>query len=331
MKRGWIMMSLILGLAVTSAGAEMSATSMLKKSYDSEARTSYTARIRTTLHSSSGDKSADVLVYRSGKKMRMEYLTGASAGSVIIDDGKSVTRLHSATKTAYISGTPEAPKRLDLLLANYTPVLIGRDSVAGRSCYLLAIRPRSSGNPSQRLWLDQKTFIALKTERYGFNGKRTTSTEYSSIDYSKHPASSLFALPRGWKTVRLAASGDGTLASVRAAVGFTPVKPGHVPAGYGFDGYYLRQNPRGMRFAGLRYTNGMNTISIFQHKGQCGNGQGFGRGRGRGQGGAGRGCASCMLAESPHMQMVCTYTGGLTIVVIGDLSSEELARTANSF
>lgn len=322
---------LILCLAISSAVAEMSATEILKKSYYADARASYSGRMRTTVYTASGGTSADVLINRNGAKTRMEYLSGASAGTVLLDDGKSVTQLDSRARTAYVSGTPEAPERLDLLLANYTAVLVGKDSIAGRNCYTIAVRPKASGNPSKRLWVDRGTFLALKTERFSFDGRRTMSSEYTNIDYSKRPDPSIFSIPEGWKTVRLGASGDSSLESVRSAVGFTPRKPSHVPPGYGFGGYYLRENPRGMRFAGLRYTNGMNTVSIFERKGQCGNGWGFGRGRGRGQGAPRRGCASCMLDQGDHAQIACSYTGGLTIVVVGDLSADELGRIVNSF
>ncbi len=316
-----------------SSGAQPNATDILKKSYEAETRASLTGRMRTTLYTGSAATTGDIAICRSGRQVRMDYLSGPSAGMSILDDGRSMTRLDSRTKTAYVSGTPEAPEHLSLLLANYTPVVTGTGRVAGRDCYVLAIRPKYPGNPSKRLWIDQSTFVALKTERFGSDGKPTMSTEYTSVDYSKRPSASLFVVAKGWRTVRLAASGDSSLDAVRKAVGFIPVKPGYVPKGYRFDGYYLRENPRGIRFAGLRYTNGMNTISVYEHDRPCLGGRGPGRGMGMGRGQeprAGR-CAGCILAETPHAQMARVFVGDLMVIVVGDISTAELQNMANSF
>ena len=323
-----LVMSMVIG--IPSFGAQPNAADILKRSYDAESRSSLTGRMRTTLYTGSSKTSAEIAIYRSGSRMKMQYLSGPSAGSSIIDDGRSVTRLDSASKTAYISGTPDAPDQLGLLLANYAPVVTGTAKIAGRSCYALHIRPRYSGNPSKKLWVDQSTFVALKTERLGPDGKITMSTEYTSVDYSKVPPTSLFAVPSGWKIVRLAESGDSSLDSVRKAVGVTPMKPGYVPKGYRFDGYYVRENPRAMCFAGLRYTDGMNTISIYERR-CCGQGRGMGRGRGPGGGTCNGDCAPCIMAETPQAQMARVFVGDLTVIVVGDITSSELTKIANSF
>lgn len=326
---------MLCGLAEHPTQAQPNATDILKKSYAAEGRVTFTGRMRTTLHMGSNRTSADVTVHRSGDRMRMEYLSGPSAGATILDDGKSVTRLDQRTRTAYVSGTPDAPDHLSLLLSNYGPIVTGEGRVAGRDCYVLAIRPKYAGNPSKRLCVDKSTFLALKTERFDSDGKLSLSTEYTSIDYSKRPAASLFGVPNGWKTMRLSGSGDSSLDAVRQSVGFMPVKPGYMPKGYTFDGYYVRENPRNVRFAVLRYTNGMNTLSLYQRRcaGQGrGQGRGAGRGMGRGRGQmAGQNFPSAILAETPHAQMAQVFVGDLTVIVVGDMASRELERIAQSF
>jgi outer membrane lipoprotein-sorting protein len=322
--------------ATASRAAQPGAVDLLRKSYAADSQGHFTGRLRTTLYLGSGSTSAEVEVFRSGRRSRMEYCSGRSAGVVIIDDGDSIIRLDSSGKTAYISATAEAPEDLDLLLANYRPVAAGTDKVAGRTCYVLRLEPTYSGNPWKKLWIDTAVKVALKHERYGSDGRVTTRTEYASVDFGARPSSSLFTVPHGWKSVRLGGgSSDVGLDSVRRQVGFTTSKPGYVPRGYLFDGYYVRETPGRVRFAGLRYTNGLNTISIFERKGDCpsrGFRRGAGGGRhGRGPGGGRRGAGDCvMAAENPHARMLRVTTGELTVILVGDIAETELRKMADS-
>ena len=334
MSRSLKLITLVLGMlllsAATSCAEEPSAADILKQSYAAESLSAFSGRLRTTLLFGNGSLSSNVIVFRNGRRSRMEYATGPSVGSVIIDDGSSVITLDPPAKTAYVSGTPEAPEHLDLLLANYRPAITGWGKIAGRTCYVVRLEPRYKGNPSKKLWIDKTSMVALKTERYDSDGKLATSTEYTTIDFSIRPSSSLFTIPRGWKSVRLAGeSSYDSPDAVRKAVGFAPLKPGYVPRGYSFDGYYIRETRATVRFAGLRYTNGLNTISVFERKGPC---PGFGRGRGRGarHQGRGAGAGSCLLAEDPQARMLSTNVGDLAVIVVGDISETELKKMASS-
>ena len=318
--------------------ASPDAAGILRKSYAAESQARYIGRLTTELACGAGRSAkADVTIQRSGGMSRMEYVTGPSAGTVIIDDGRSMTRLDASSRTAYISETPDAPEQLDLLLSNYQPVLAGDAKIAGRQCYVVKLTPKCACNPSEKLWIDKVSSVALKTEKYGSDGKITSSTEYRSVDYSARPAASAFRVPSGWKTVKLAGASAVGLEAVRKAVGFTPKKPGYVPNGYRFDDYYVRGTPRCTLFAGLRYTNGMNTISVFERKGGC-FGPGFGRGRGRGRGAqcgrggcpwTGPGCH--LLVNNPQARIVHTTVGDLTVLVVGDIALTELQKMAGSF
>lgn len=321
-----------------ASGPSPDAAGILRKSHAAENQARYIGRLTTELVRGAGPSAkADVAIQRSGRLSRMQYLTGPSAGSVIIDDGRSMTRLDASSRTAYISETPDAPEQLDLLLSNYQPVLAGNAKIAGRECYLIKITPKCACNPSEKLWIDKGSSVALKTEKYGSDGRITSSTEYRSIDYSARPGASAFRVPSGWKIVKIAGASAVGLDAVRRAVGFTPKRPGYVPKGYKFDDYYVRGAPSCASFAGLRYTNGLNTISVFERKGGC-FGRGFGCGRGRGRGarcGAG-GCAPtgpgcCLLVNQPQARIVHTTVGDLTVLVVGDIALTELQKIAGSF
>lgn len=306
------------------------AVDILKKSYAAEGKVSMTGRLKTTVYGSS-PAAAEVRISRSGRQSRIEYTTGPLKGTVIIDDGSSVIRLDSGAKTAYLSGTPDPPERLNLLLQNYQPVMVGGAKIAGRDCYEIKLSSRHPRNPFKKLWIDKKSLVALKTERYSSDAKLAMSSEYIAADFSSRPAASQFRIPSGWKSVRLAAESDSSLDAVKKAVGFTPLRPTYVPKGYSFDGYYIRSTQTGNKFAGLRYTNGLNSISVFQ---QAVRGRGLGGGRGGfggGQGlGRGRGQGACMQAEGSQTRMLNTMIGNISITVVADLSEAEIRKIAAS-
>lgn len=314
-----------------SWAAQPSAVDLLKKSYAAESRATLSGRLRTTLYLGRLSPSAEVDVSRTGRRSRMDYLAGPSSGLTIIDDGVSLIRLNASTRTASRMATPEAPEHLGLLLANYRPLLTGGGKIAGRTCYVLRLEPKYGGNPSKKLWLDKASLIALKTERYNSDGKLAMSTEYTAVDFSARPSPSLFAIPRGWKSVRLADElGGESPEAVRKAVGFTPIRPLYIPEGYSFDGYRVCNMCRARCTAGLRYTNGLNTISVFEREGECPRqgrrGRGWRGGRTDTRGGAG----ACIPIENPHARMLRTTAGGLTITLVGDIAETELQKMAES-
>ena len=330
-----LLLGVLAVVAVTHAATD--AIGILKRSYSAESRAILTGQIKTTVYGwRGGQTSAEVRISRSGRRSRMDYLSGPLSGTTVIDTGDAVIRLNSAAKTAYISKTPEASKHLDQLLANYRPLLVGSSKVAGRTCYEVRLEPKYKGNPSERLWIDKTSLIALKTERHNSDGRLAISTEYVKANFAGRPAATLFAVPKGWKSVHLA-GGTTTESQVRKAVGFTPVKPGYVPKGYSYSGCSTCNTCATMQCAGFRYSNGLNTISIFERKGACnGNGACCGTGRGRGWrggrgAGGGPGTGTCRLADNLQARMYRATAGDLTVILVGDIAENELQKMANSF
>lgn len=310
-----------------SISAAADPTDLLRKSYAAESKSTFSGHLVTRIP---GQAPAEVSILRKGTHSRMDYLTGPSAGSAIIDDGKFLITLDSRAKTAYVSRTPDPPQHLDLLLANHRPVLIGSAKIADRDCYEIKLSSKYPGNPYKTIWIDKKSFTALKHDRINSQGKLTMSTEYTRVDYSAQVSESLFAIPKGWKTMQLTQP-DNSLQSVRKQVGFTPVKPGYAPRGYQFHDYSTRLTRGNCPFAGLRYTNGLNTISVFERNKDCG-GRGFGRGRGRGwmHGRGGQGSDECMLYD-PQTRMMRTSAGDITVILVGDIAQTEMQKMADSF
>lgn len=329
-ERKFRVIAILVWISGIAQAAQPDAVELLRKSYTAESRVCFVGNLRTTLFMGGRSISAEIKVERSGRRMRMEYLTGCWAGGVVIDDGTSVIRLVPSQRTAYISRTPPPPDRLDLLLANYRVMLSDSGEVAGRNCYILSIKPNHPGNPSKKLWIDKAALVALKTERFSSDGRLCMSSEYTRADFSARPPDRSLTVPAGWKKIELASQCTQCAEDIQKAVGFTPIKPSYVPAGYKFDGYSSVTSTCGrMMCAALRYTDGFNTISVFECR--C-SGCGV-RGRGRGwRGGASGGCGSaCAKAENPSARLVRTTIGNITFTIVADIAESELNKIAASF
>lgn len=305
------------------------ATQMLKSSYSAAKNLTYAGTLRTSVNYGKKSVSAEANVLHNNLRERIDYHSGPLSGSSILDDGERVTKMNTRSMTAEISETPVAPERLDLLFKNYRPVLVGTGTMAGRACGVVQLTPKYRGNPYRKLWIDSKTLATLRTERYDSDGKLAMSTEYIHINYSPRWSPALFAIPHGWKTVRLEKKSTTTCFNViRKNAGFTPVKPQYIPKGYSFDSYCIAQMCSTMQCATLRYTNGLNTISIFEKNGMCAD---MDKGA-MGKGVCAKRCTekSCMVATSQHTRIIQLHKGSLTVTLVADIAGDELQKTANS-
>jgi outer membrane lipoprotein-sorting protein len=308
-------------------GAQVDADAILKRAYTVQNQISYAGRQRTTLYSSTSHISADVKVLRRGHSSRLEYLTGPATGTIIIDDGKTITYLNPRTKTATVVRTPEPSENLSLLLRNYRPELIGSSTLAQRPCYIIRLTSKYPGNPYKKLWIDKSNFLPLRTDRYNSDGRLAISTYFTSIDFSAEPTQSLFTIPKGWKVLKVSGQPDQENASaVSRIVGFSLVEPTYLPRGYVRDGYFVCEACPRTCCAGIRYSNGLNVISVFERKIQS---PGMGRGWRRGRSGE-RCTNTCITSQNPQGKMVQTNVDNLSVVIVGDIALSELQKIASS-
>lgn len=309
-------MSLVLSAACLSLAAAPDAASILKASLRAGNHISLRAQVKTTVYGQRGPASAIVRLNQSGPKSRMEYISGRSAGRTVIDDGKCMIRLDPAAKTAYITRTPPAPEQLDLMLSNYRPVMAGSERIAGRDCYRIKLVPACKMCASKQLWIDKQSLATLRIEKYNPEGPIHCATVYTSVDYSSRPSDALFRVPKGWKTVSIAEdAAAASLSSVRKAAGFTPRKPAFIPTGYVFDNYYIHNAPKGRVLAGMRYTNGLYTISLFEFK----------------AGSVDFGAPECsMLLDYPQAHVIHSRIAGVDVVAVGNIADGELKKMVGS-
>ena len=312
------------------ASAIATPAEVAEKAFSSEQRTSFSGVMVNTVYLPEGAQSSIVRVQRLRSKSRMDYTSGPLRGVTLVDDGQSVYRISKASKSVVTTSTAERPSNLKLLLANYNALGAGTEMIAGRRAQVLRLDPKHAGNPKVKLWVDSKTGVVLRNERYLYNGKLAARSEYKSINYSSIPQVSSFTPPAGWHIMTAPAGAHAISAKqLESKVGFSLLKPSYVPSGYVLAGHFLQTTGRGMPMAALKYTNGLNTISIFEHRCSggmgCG-GCGFGRGRGMR-----RGCGQCILRSDPQAEIAQRFVGSVMIVVMGNVSPSLAEKMANSF
>jgi negative regulator of sigma E activity len=264
----------------------------------------------------------------------MEYASGPMSGVVVIEDGKSVYTLVKSTKMVYAAIPPPATDRVKLLLSNYTPVASGKEKVAGRLTDVISLQPKTPGNPKLVLWVDEKTGIILRSERYLHTGVLATRSTYSSISFSPVLSSTLYTLPKQWRRVNTGAASNPISADqIRKLAGFKPLKPLYVPKGYILDGFFLCRTGSGKIAAVLKYTDGLNSITVFER--ECGNGQGRGMGRGYGRrmraGNMGMGKNRCMTKSEPFGIVGEAQVNSIMITLTADISQSQIQKITNSF
>jgi outer membrane lipoprotein-sorting protein len=331
--------------------------------WESEAASSRLAlagRARTMTAEDGHSLEAEAAVTAAHGKLRFEYRLEDRHWSVI-DDGKSLIHLLPRRQVALVYDRPGLAVDRALAERNYEARVVGDSSVAGRSARTIEISPKGGGRPVLRLWLDNETGFALRRERYNVEGRLTSRTEYTQVEFGPVIAPDVFTVPAGWETIRAEETESGlSTEQLSARLGFQVRPPAHLPAGYVLVGGYEKQWGRWhMRAAELRYTDGLRILSIFQHRHPGhpgleppGHGEHPGRGRGRGglggrgrgrrggrhgRGGRGEGLGlgpprpgEMILLDRGSEKVLRFHGPEIVVVVIGDLPRAELVRIAES-
>jgi outer membrane lipoprotein-sorting protein len=243
------------------------------------------------------------VVHRRPATTRIEYRSPPSlAGTVVLQMGAERWRWSPREQRWRRAAGPAEVEALDLLLRNYDLRPAPGSPVARRDCVLLLINPKHEGNPSKRLWIDRATGLCLRSELLNWkqDGISVSVFEEIEIDPDLSRESRNLTPP-----VPLAPPPPGTLS-------FKPAYPRYLPAGYVFVGTDVIRMGKHCA-AHLRYSDGLNTISVFQAPG------------------------AAFAQQEPFAnvglsfaQVIAWRGGGLAYAIVGDVNPEELRRMADS-
>ncbi|MDR5709793.1 MAG: sigma-E factor regulatory protein RseB domain-containing protein [Armatimonadota bacterium] len=200
---------------------------------------------------------------------RMEYLSPERvAGRIFVDTGQETWHyepsVHLVVRGPSL-GRP-GPQELEALADRYRVRLLGITQVVARPAYLLEVVPRDQG-VHRRVWVDRATGLILAwqesdPERGVFFASSFTRI---SIVADLPPALFRFRPPARARVVDLRSDGfrAARLSELAAHVGFLPVVPAEVPAGFRYRGAGTVRLG-GVQAVVLRYGDGATTVSLFQ-------------------------------------------------------------------
>lgn len=212
------------------------------------------------------------IAFRPPGSYRREYLSpDGSPATLAVSDG-SREWLHLIAKDQVLSG--EAIKSMEkqlgpdeeerLLRENYGVSLRPQEKVAGREAWVLELRPKLPGKPSQTLMVDKATGALLSNRRFLLGRGTAALSKFTRFEPGPQPEDS-FRLPQD----TAAATGHDvdpdymTLAELEQALGGPSGFPARLRGGFTFEsadffpvgGHNVQQ---------ARYTDGLAVVSLFQ-------------------------------------------------------------------
>ncbi|NSW54969.1 MAG: hypothetical protein HPY44_03060 [Armatimonadetes bacterium] len=250
---------------------------LLRQAIKADGKVRYEARVEIV--SREGGAPGQTVVQRILKDDANRHRTEVIAppylvGRLIISDGTTEWEFHPRARLVHqrkLRPPSEVQRvkleQLDLVSDSLHVTYLGIATVAGRPCDVVSIRPQGDKVTRKQVWIDEKTHVELRWERYDSAGRLTTRWTVTSIDYSPStpPGAFSFIPPKGVKVWKIPAAERMSLAEAEKRIGFKAVLPGYVPPGYTFHRSDVGITVRGGRSAlWLRYLNGVDSFSIFQ-------------------------------------------------------------------
>lgn len=319
--RRWAWVAVLLAAIVVAAVAvawvvtQRSGAHLLRESYDAERKYSYLGVLEIELLRRANPIHASLTVMHAAPdKTRTDVVSPKEfEGYVVINNGDT-RYIYSPSSKRWYGNTLRPPEQdVELALENYRVRAAGRDKVIDRPCRRLKITPRYAGNPRKILWVDDETNLVLRKELRNAEGEVISRSRYTEIHIKKADAPEDEAfLPPDQAEIKW-----GTKSPPRK---FTALKPTYVPRGYRFDEDVRVRIHRGAERAHLRYTDGLNTISVFQEIASD-------KSASKPKGDASKTIAT---ASTLYWNAVERQVGGLRVVIMGDIAADELRKMAES-
>jgi len=314
-------------------GAALSPQEFLRRAEVASPRVAYTGRLQVAVYQAPGRAvTSEVQVEADGQgRERREYRSGPAQGLVVLTDGtREWRREPGATAWTVQTRLPESEaerrQRLEQLFRNYQVSFLRREPVAGRTTQAVQVTPRHPGNPSRIFWIDVRTFLPLRIDQFNCEGQLHTRSQYLQVVWQPPlparlqppPASSVVPGPPSASLLPCRSRAEMERATGRPA----PI-PHQVPPGYALTGYFMRPCRQGGYLPVLRYSDGLNLLTVFENRPPA---RGWGRGW-RWRWGQQR---ECSIQETLQQKVIRLRNRQRSFLVIGDHDRQALQRLAES-
>lgn len=334
--KGKLIAVIILILALTGAfllfngrGVRIDASQCLHRAYSGQNTATYEGSVESTVFLQGRKIETQSRIYHQRDIERVDYSLSPSNRAIVVTTAGETKTYSPAHKLLTItkSASPSGLDRLAVILKSYDITARTNGQVAGRTVDLLEFTPKTDGNPSKKLWVDHDTGVILKSESISSSGKLISRMEFTNISYVKSIRDDVFnrpvAVDAKWTTKE--ESRGLTTASAEKILGKPLVLPAYLPNGYALDSISL--HPCGccckLDSVHLRYANGLNSLSIFETP--------------TAQACRGGNCTihcpkngGCKVEDTSQARIATTSVGSLNIVLVADISENELRRVAQS-
>ena len=186
----------------------------------------------------------------------------------------------------------------DMICSNYKLSSSGNQTIAGNKAIHITAQSNAIPKLKRQFFIDNDNQAILKTIVTNTKGEVVFSSQYMTINFS----------PKLIESEVTKITGQVIKLSDKNQINFAVLKPSYLPGGFRFIGV-SRMIVNGCVCAHSRYSDGLNTISLFQHKGN-----------------------TLVKANSDWGKddSIVWKKAGFTFVLIGDIPISELKKISNS-
>lgn len=204
-----------------------------------------------------------------GEHERMVSLTGHARE--VIRDNKSVTCIFPDNQAVMVEKsrprkfvTAKLPEPIEKVADYYSFSVAGRDRVAGRSTWVINIKPKDDFRYGFQLWVDEETKLLMKSELKDISGKPIEQILFTQLQVVDHIPDRL---------LKPAISGKGYTWYYASTEELPLHSATHVwsvmdlPAGFVMNDYEKQSiDENSMPVEHLIYSDGLATVSVFIEK-----------------------------------------------------------------
>lgn len=155
-----------------------------------------------------------------------------------------------------------------VLSSNYSAAFAPDEKMLGRNVKVVVLTNKYTGQATMRVRVDEKTHLVLDRETYAVDGSLAAQTKFEKVHFGGDIPAAIFDIPKGLTQVQgsTRALPSSDVAHVIQSVGFKAMGPKYLPEGFiPIEGDVI--DIKGTRTLHLLYSDGIRTVSLFQHQG----------------------------------------------------------------
>jgi hypothetical protein len=261
---------------------------MLFRAFHTDNYLTYSALSTTTAHMGQQEMKSIARIVHAPQKLSIQYESGAFAGMSGGYNQHWTWRQAAASQPMIPYAELERPteemaaQRFALMLENYKARWEGNQTQNGREVEIVRLTPlypvEGASGPARRLWIDAKTGLTLRQQSFNFMMMKVMESVLSDVNYEPQINDRTFVTPQMLSAAAqnkpwMAHETLNDRARVAKLAALYPPEVKNLPPGFEFDGvgvHRCQTCDEGTCYAALsRYTDGLNTLTVFALRLDC--------------------------------------------------------------